>query len=945
MTAFSTLHPAPNASAAFESFEGFKAYIRRTFIEKSGIDAALFDACVTFHQDIELTDGNDVETPIHDALGWHYTRFGAKANGTLYAAFLMNEDGSLWQAVVSVWDEDKQRHYRYFAPTANGDRAFLPPVPPTIRRRIGDRFGISVPEDGSFWEWVKGVNVPRLLTEGGKKGLSGLSHGYITIALYGCTCGVSTKDEEQHTVEPYLIKDLEQFATFDQQWLFAFDRDTKPTAIRAVAHGKKRLRQALSTVGCVAADIIWRGEEDGKGMDDFIIEKGSGAFDAAYAKAISLLERQFTSRARSDQPTPIPKADILAAEIVEDYRDIIVWNNAHRTWLKYELTQAGVWGMVDDHYVDTLIHNVLKARGIRGYGTDAYITNIRKFLSRELVTFTWEERKGVLPFEDGVVSIDTVVFAPHSPQNRLTWCLPRQYETSLMADWGTIRAWFEEAWKDERDREMLLCFAAAVIRGRYDLQKFLYLVGTGGSGKGTYTRLLQAVIGERNVWAGKIESLNDKNDCARLVGKPLAVFADQDKVTGGLQLFKNLTGQDDITAKRLYKDGFNFIFQGLALITANAPALLGAGSWMKRRAIVVNCNHQPTKERNLDVEFAPEIAAFTRYLLSISNERIDQVLRDERPTSGAVAPAYWEMAQRQDSIVAWLEECVVCDPQAFTAVGKNKDEWREGGYTPELSTLFGSYHHFCRHTGLQGKSLTNFSPELEELCQKVLSYPFVQRTRNSQGIRGFQGLRLRRETEPHISDNLVQATDNHADNQTDNQKSLPIKDSDNPDNLLTKIIPNNLSSVQSGDNSPPKFPPHAPPVTAITSPITIENGCQGCQSHEENHGIVKDVASDNPDVVLLSANNTSGDCLPEEAVPPALPTPGVPSWVVKLCSGSLVRFQHDDFDGWRNGVIQEVVAEAGVFVHAVVKANIKKRGVFVERTYTVGRMDWLQPRG
>jgi len=282
-----------------ESFDEFKSFTRKKFLEESGIDPELFEACVVFHQDQEIGDGGDVYTPIHDALGWDFKRFGHQANENMYAAFLKNEDGSIWQAVVSIWDEERQRPYRYFAPKDIGDRAFLPPVPPSIRKRIGDRYGIEVPMEVSFWEWLEGVDLPRLLTEGGKKALCGLSHGYIAIALYGCTCGAKNKDEQDRFVKPYLTRDLEQFAGEGSRWLIAFDRDDKQKAKLAVGTGKKKLRLALTAAGCATVDIMWKAE-DGKGLDDYVVNNGSGAFDVAYQKAIAQLEKAFRADSAID---------------------------------------------------------------------------------------------------------------------------------------------------------------------------------------------------------------------------------------------------------------------------------------------------------------------------------------------------------------------------------------------------------------------------------------------------------------------------------------------------------------------------------------------------------------------------------------------------------------------------------------------------------------------
>ena len=120
----------------FTSFGEFKEFILNSFIDGSGIDPVLLNECIEFHEDVEFDAGMTMETPIHEELGWYYVRFPRQVREPIYAAFLRNEDGSLWQAVISEWVEDKQRPYKYIAPKGCGDRAFLPPVPKKIRQKI-----------------------------------------------------------------------------------------------------------------------------------------------------------------------------------------------------------------------------------------------------------------------------------------------------------------------------------------------------------------------------------------------------------------------------------------------------------------------------------------------------------------------------------------------------------------------------------------------------------------------------------------------------------------------------------------------------------------------------------------------------------------------------------------------------------------------------------------
>ncbi|MDJ0536432.1 MAG: DUF5906 domain-containing protein [Xenococcaceae cyanobacterium MO_207.B15] len=75
-----------------------------------------------------------------------------------------------------------------------------------------------------------------------------------------------------------------------------------------------------------------------------------------------------------------------------------------------------------------------------------------------------------------------------------------------------------------------------------DLQKFLHLIGGGGSGKSTFTNLLTALIGEENTVTIDLSDLEDKHERARIFGKRLVVLPDQDKAPKKLSSFKRLTG-------------------------------------------------------------------------------------------------------------------------------------------------------------------------------------------------------------------------------------------------------------------------------------------------------------------------------------------------------------------------------------------------------------------
>ena len=636
-------------------------------------------------------------------------------------------------------------------------------------------------------------------TEGFFKALAGCSNGIPTIASLGVEM-LLTSAKADIQGKRYLVPALEHFARAGFGFIIAFDADAATN--KAVLWAQFKLAEQLLKfkVPVYSATGLWSIEQ-GKGMDDFLQNNGADEFKheilgkvishSEWLAKIQKLELQFNDGYQ--KKGKIPPADIIGKLITEEYQDRLLWNNEHKTWMEYSLDINGVWSPVSDLYVESAVDKILESKGITGYGSASYVTSIVAKMKRQLFEREWGERSlDILPFLDGVYDLTTGKFSPHEPANRLTWCLPRPY-TVVNSGCSTIDSWLTEATENnQRHKEVLLCFAAAVLRGRADLQKFLHLIGVGGTGKSTFTHLLESLIGSRNCFIGSLQELSDKHVVADLLGKRLAIFPDQDKLVGALTNFKRLTGQDALNGRRLYKDGINFRFPGMAVVTSNSPIFHASGSWLTRRILMMGFERKPDKIRDLEKEFEPELSAFTNYLLSIPNEEITRVLRGLG--KGDIQKPLWESQIRTDSIAAWVNEWVIYDTSAKTLIGSNRNEWSDTAYNPHASTLFGSYSLYCKNTGLQAKGKNNFSSDLIELCQQTLAWS-VSYCRGSNGERMIRGLRLRNsgDTDPTLEDKLTtdptledklttDNSDNLSDNPTDDLKPLSNIDSDNSDN-------------------------------------------------------------------------------------------------------------------------------------------------------------------
>ena len=162
----------------------FAQQIEQEFVQGSAIDPHLFKASVQVVPDLICCNGEVIETPIHNALNWKFTRFGHQAKTPLSAALLRQEDGSTWQAKLSqpIVDRDKTKknlkrllkrgrirdfefqdlvrqhpdqvvYRKCETPKGNGSTAFLPPIPIKTWKTIARRNNLDELEP-----WLKAVD-------------------------------------------------------------------------------------------------------------------------------------------------------------------------------------------------------------------------------------------------------------------------------------------------------------------------------------------------------------------------------------------------------------------------------------------------------------------------------------------------------------------------------------------------------------------------------------------------------------------------------------------------------------------------------------------------------------------------------------------------------------------------------------------------------------------
>lgn len=355
-----------------------------------------------------------------------------------------------------------------------------------------------------------------------------------------------------------------------------------------------------------------------------------------------------------------------------------------------------------------------------------------------------------LPFQNGLLELTTKRLTVITPDNAQTWCLP--YEYTAGADCSNVKAWLAQAVDNDQETvEFLRAWMAAVLHGRNDLQKFLHLKGSGGTGKGTFMRLLTAVIGKSNAAITSLDQLEQNRfEAAMLYNKRLAIISDSDKYGGSINVLKAITGQDHIRLERKHQQqAGSFVFQGLVVMASNESLqVTDHTSGLDRRRITVIFDRRATNEEKQkwqalggeEAVLHNELPGLVNWLLELSQEEISQAIRNPPQR---IKTADLEAMTASNPIADWLLECCESSSDAWTQIG-DKQEIREPGYETVFknadSWLYANYLQWSQRNGKTPLQTRRFREILTQTCETLEMS--VYEVRRSAGM-GIAGLRLK----------------------------------------------------------------------------------------------------------------------------------------------------------------------------------------------------------
>jgi putative DNA primase/helicase len=457
------------------------------------------------------------------------------------------------------------------------------------------------------------------------------------------------------------------------------------------------------------------------------------------------LEKQFPTLLEGEEPTQKPKKaqlpppNITADALAELYRDKLAWESEYQLWRHYGAKHDGVWSEETRESVRGLVHAYLRSHPKRPAFNAGYVSSVVTILESDLEAKDWNEQQGLIPLQDGVLDQTTLELKPHSPGYRFTWQLPFKWKDRNIGC-QPIEDFLLKITGNPDIAEVLLAFLSAVVTRRSDLQRYLELIGGGGTGKSTFMALAKALAGEENAVSSQLRLLESNQfETAKFYRKLLVLFPDSERWQGEVSVLKQLTGQDPIRYERKgIQQCKDYVYEGMVILSANEPPESSdRTSGQERRKLTIGLDNRiPEYEgRSLALEFRQYLPGLLKRVLEIPPERVTALIKYTDRNVPALAEKKWSQLLETNPIAAWVDEALIIEPAAKAYIGKDDP----------LKSAHWLYANFCQFQRESGhKSILpvkRFSANLRDLLKNQIRVPITEgRDRNGAYIQGI-GLR------------------------------------------------------------------------------------------------------------------------------------------------------------------------------------------------------------
>jgi putative DNA primase/helicase len=381
--------------------------------------------------------------------------------------------------------------------------------------------------------------------------------------------------------------------------------------------------------------------------------------------------------------------------------------------------------------VDAGIEAIVKTTAPNAARVSSTVTAIQSKVFISVKNF--DNEPDLLNCANGILNLKSGELIPHSPEYRLTYCLPVEYDPA--ADYSAWLTFLETVVDGGPDVLNFLKMAVGYsLTGHTREEILFYLHGPTRGGKGTFCETLAALLEqplstevEFNTFTAPRDGDSNNFDLAPL--KPCRlVFASESKRQQSLNpaKVKALTGGNSIYCCFKHRTHFNYRPQFKIWLSSNWPVngdVDDEALWGRIRVIKFPTSHLGKEDKGLKSRLRQKAALSGILRWAVEGAIAWYKLGNQGlVTPKAVEASTKEQRSSADFVQGWLEECCQVD----------ETSWESN------SQLYASYKAWCDSNGVEPKHLRNLTAAL---ASKGYSINILARAGARIG-RGVQGLSI-----------------------------------------------------------------------------------------------------------------------------------------------------------------------------------------------------------
>ena len=395
------------------------------------------------------------------------------------------------------------------------------------------------------------------------------------------------------------------------------------------------------------------------------------------------------------------------------------------------------------------------------------VNDVVELLKQKICRTHWNDSTDKIVFTNGVLEVSTGEFTEHNKEDYITWGLDFNYDPTI--DPGPITKWiFRTQYDDESRVQVLRAWLRACLVGHgHELQRFLEIIGPGGRGKSTFANLCCALVGAGNYASTTLNQLEQSRfELSSIKGKRMTLINDSERYGGSAQVFKALTGGDNLRYEEKMKNiGEPFVYMGMVMVAANEPIQTTDNtSGLIRRRLTVEFNRKLYDKSSeakdmIKIEKGRVVGEWKNYLpglinwvLEMDEKEMRRYLLDTYEAAPSLKKVRNTIMLTSNNLIEWLQSEIVADNDNVVPVGKkipNTDKDMTERYFNSNFHLYPSYCEYCDSTGSKAVGQKRFISLLLDCCKSQLDMPNII-TFTKKGMPLFKGLAIRKSDSKYL---------------------------------------------------------------------------------------------------------------------------------------------------------------------------------------------------